>query len=66
MLEEAARLRGDDDDYDVILPHFQRVAISGEDTSGVSQRTKYIYLHIFKTSGHAQLRPRICTLRGHF
>lgn len=36
VLEEAARLRGDDDDFDVILPHFQRVAISGEDTSGVS------------------------------
>ncbi|CAH0728660.1 unnamed protein product, partial [Brenthis ino] len=35
VLEEAARLRGDDDDFDVILPHFQRVAISGEDTSGV-------------------------------
>ncbi|XP_046971218.1 AMP deaminase 2 isoform X3 [Vanessa cardui] len=35
VLEEAARLRGDEDDFDVILPHFQRVAISGEDTSGV-------------------------------
>ncbi|CAG4956920.1 unnamed protein product [Colias eurytheme] len=34
VFEEAARLR-DDDDMDVILPHFQRVAISGEDTSGV-------------------------------
>ncbi|XP_047512528.1 AMP deaminase 2 isoform X4 [Pieris napi] len=35
VFEEAARLRVDDDDLDVILPHFQRVAISGEDTSGV-------------------------------
>ncbi|XP_041969408.1 AMP deaminase 2 isoform X2 [Aricia agestis] len=35
VFEEAARLRGDDDEFDVILPHFQRVAISGEDTSGV-------------------------------
>ncbi|CAH4034183.1 unnamed protein product [Pieris brassicae] len=35
VFEEAARLRADDDDMDVILPHFQRVAISGEDTSGV-------------------------------
>ncbi|XP_045486168.1 AMP deaminase 2 isoform X1 [Pieris rapae] len=35
VFEEAARLRADDDDLDVILPHFQRVAISGEDTSGV-------------------------------
>ncbi|KAM3959322.1 AMP deaminase 2-like isoform 2-T3 [Aphomia sociella] len=36
VFEEAARLRvPDDDEQDVILPHFQRVAISGEDTSGV-------------------------------
>ncbi|XP_050664001.1 AMP deaminase 2 isoform X2 [Leptidea sinapis] len=35
VFEEAARLRPDDDDMDIILPHFQRVAISGEDTSGV-------------------------------
>lgn len=36
VFEEAARLRvPDDDDLDIILPHFQRVAISGEDTSGV-------------------------------
>lgn len=26
----------DDDEQDLVLPHFQRVAISGEDTSGVS------------------------------
>ncbi|XP_023950489.1 AMP deaminase 2 isoform X2 [Bicyclus anynana] len=35
VFEDAARLRVDDEDFDVILPHFQRVAISGEDTSGV-------------------------------
>ncbi|XP_028163652.1 AMP deaminase 2 isoform X7 [Ostrinia furnacalis] len=36
VLEEAARLRvPDDDEQETILPHFQRVAISGEDTSGV-------------------------------
>ncbi|XP_032521497.2 AMP deaminase 2 isoform X2 [Danaus plexippus] len=35
VLEEAAKLRATDDDFDVVLPHFQRVAISGEDTSGV-------------------------------
>ncbi|XP_013194241.2 AMP deaminase 2 isoform X3 [Amyelois transitella] len=36
VFDEAAKLRvPDDDDVDVILPHFQRVAISGEDTSGV-------------------------------
>ncbi|KOB65988.1 AMP deaminase 2, partial [Operophtera brumata] len=36
VFEEAARLRSaDDEEPDVILPHFQRVAISGEDTSGV-------------------------------
>ncbi|KAJ0173439.1 hypothetical protein K1T71_010588 [Dendrolimus kikuchii] len=36
VFEEAARLRvPDDDETDIILPHFQRVAISGEDTSGV-------------------------------
>ncbi|KPJ17036.1 AMP deaminase 2 [Papilio machaon] len=35
-LEEAARLRlADEDELDIVLPHFQRVAISGEDTSGV-------------------------------
>lgn len=33
--EASTRLRLDDDDLEVILPHFQRVAISGEDTSGV-------------------------------
>ncbi|GBP32329.1 AMP deaminase 2 [Eumeta japonica] len=34
--EAAARLRvPDDDEIDYVLPHFQRVAISGEDTSGV-------------------------------
>jgi hypothetical protein len=39
VFEEAARLRvPDDDDHDIVLPHFQRVAISGEDTSGVSYR----------------------------
>lgn len=32
------RLRAaDDDETDFVLPHFQRVAISGEDTSGVSE-----------------------------
>lgn len=37
VFEEAARLRiPDDDEPDFVLPHFQRVAISGEDTSGVS------------------------------
>lgn len=36
VFEEAARLRVlDEDEQDVVLPHFQRVAISGEDTSGV-------------------------------
>ncbi|XP_068619304.1 AMP deaminase 2-like isoform X5 [Battus philenor] len=35
VLDEAMRLRADDDEADVVLPHFQRVAISGEDTSGV-------------------------------
>lgn len=36
--EESVRLRvPDDEEADFILPHFQRVAISGEDTSGVSQ-----------------------------
>ncbi|XP_072929630.1 AMP deaminase 2-like isoform X2 [Epargyreus clarus] len=35
VFEEAARLRGDNDELDFVLPHFQRVAISGEDTSGV-------------------------------
>lgn len=36
VFEEAARLRvPDEDEQDVVLPHFQRVAISGEDTSGV-------------------------------
>ncbi|CAH2244864.1 AMP deaminase 2-like isoform X2 [Pararge aegeria] len=35
VFDDAARLRVDDEDFDVILPHFQRVAISGEDTSGV-------------------------------
>ncbi|CAH2044839.1 unnamed protein product, partial [Iphiclides podalirius] len=36
VLEEAARLRiTDEEEADVVLPHFQRVAISGEDTSGV-------------------------------
>ncbi|XP_034833968.1 AMP deaminase 2-like isoform X2 [Maniola hyperantus] len=35
VFDETSRLRIDDDDLDVILPHFQRVAISGEDTSGV-------------------------------
>ncbi|XP_075983059.1 AMP deaminase 2-like isoform X2 [Anticarsia gemmatalis] len=36
VFEEGARLRiPDDDEPDLVLPHFQRVAISGEDTSGV-------------------------------
>ncbi|XP_049878123.1 AMP deaminase 2-like isoform X4 [Pectinophora gossypiella] len=36
VFEEAVRLRlPDEDEADVVLPHFQRVAISGEDTSGV-------------------------------
>lgn len=33
LLEER---RGDDEDHDMVMPHFQRVHISGEDTSGVS------------------------------
>ncbi|XP_048486204.1 AMP deaminase 2 isoform X3 [Plutella xylostella] len=33
--EEAVRLRGEEDEPEVVLPHFQRVSISGEDTSGV-------------------------------
>ncbi|KAL0868850.1 hypothetical protein ABMA27_007199 [Loxostege sticticalis] len=36
VFEEAARLRvPDDEEQETVLPHFQRVAISGEDTSGV-------------------------------
>lgn len=35
------RLRSaDDDETDFVLPHFQRVAISGEDTSGVSDEKR--------------------------
>ncbi|CAB3248655.1 unnamed protein product [Arctia plantaginis] len=34
VFDERLRIQ-DDDEIDIVLPHFQRVAISGEDTSGV-------------------------------
>lgn len=38
------------DDHDLYVPHFQRVSISGEDTSGVSYYSTIINLSVqYKT-----------------